>query len=133
MKKDSKDLIKRIEVSDDEDKDYVEYTVIHKDGSKGLADLRIMELGEGHHMAYQLKGEGLPNGTKIAEMFFYPHSETSSRRTGAASRVLDYIVKDARKRDVKVIFCEPHGSAIRGFCQARGLKDTDIDHCYLVI
>lgn len=42
--------IDRIE-TDVVDEDYIEYLVVHDDGSMGSADLRIMTLDEDHYMA----------------------------------------------------------------------------------
>src|SRR3989344_5141960 len=97
--------MERIELSDESEEDYLEYIVIHEDGSRGSASLTIRELGESH-MIYQLREESLPNNTRIAELFLYPHSATSLRRTSVASRVLDYILMAARERDIKIVFCE---------------------------
>jgi len=124
--------MERIELSDESQEDYLEYIVIHEDGSRGSASLTIRELGESH-MVYQLREESLPNNTRIAELFLYPHSATSLRRTGVASRVLDYILKDAREKEIKVIFCEITNLDIRRFCQNKGFKGNYSPHCYIVI
>jgi len=52
----------RIELSDQSQEDYLEYRVIHEDDSEGFASLTVREL-EGHHLAYQLREEPLPQGT----------------------------------------------------------------------
>ncbi len=125
--------MERIELLDQSEEDYLEYRVIHEDGSEGSASLTIRELEGTHHMAYQVRDENLPLGSRIAELFLYPHSETSLRRTGVASRVLDYILKDASGRDIKVVFCEMTNLDIKSFCQAKGFKGNYSPHCYIVI
>lgn len=124
--------MERIELLDGSEEDYLEYRVIHEDGTEGSADLRVRELGESH-MAYNLRNEGLPNDAKIAELFLYPHSETSSRRTGVASRVLDYVLKDAAERNIKLVFAECTNLTARGFFQKKGFKGGYDPHCYIVI
>ncbi len=123
--------MERIELSDEQE-DYLEYRVIHEDGSEGSADLRVRELRESH-MAYSLRDEGLPEDAKIAELFFYPHTETSSRRTGVASRVLDYILKDAKERDIKLVFAECTNLTAGSFFQKKGFKGNYQPHCYIVV
>ncbi len=53
-----------------------------------------------------IRDENLPPGSRVAELFLYPHSKTSPRRAGVGSRVLDYILKDALENDVRVVFAE---------------------------
>ncbi len=119
-------------VRDTEEESYLEYRVIHDDGSEGSADLRIRELSDSY-IRHELREEGLPDNTKVAEFFFYPHSQTSQRRTGVASRVLDYILEDARRRDVKVVFCEVTNTAMKGFCESKGFRGNYAPHCYVLI
>ncbi len=127
--------MERIELSDESQEDYLEYKIIHDDGSEGSASLTIRDLYDGspHFMAYQLRNETLPDNAKVAELFLYPHSETSSKRTGVASRVLDHILKDAAERKIKVVFCEITNLDIRNFCQAKGFKGNYEPHCYVVV
>ena len=51
----------------------------------------------------------------------------------AYARVLDYILKDAREKEIKVIFCEITNLDIRRFCQNKGFKGNYSPHCYIVI
>lgn len=125
--------MERIELSDESDEDYLEYRVIHKDGSKSFVSLRLSELDETHHMAYQLRGEVLPMGSRIAELFLYPHSETSSRRKGVGSRVLDYILEDAADRDIKLVFCEVTNQVAKSFFHKKLFKGGYNPHCYIVV
>lgn len=124
--------MERIELLDGSEEDYLEYRVIHEDGTEGSADLRVRELGESH-MVNNLRDESLPNDAKIAELFLYPHSETSSRRTGVASRVLDYVLKDAAERNIKLVFAECTNLTARSFFQKKGFKGGYDPHCYIVI
>lgn len=124
--------MEKIEHSDASNEDYLEYRVIHKDGTEGSADLRVRELGESH-MVYNLRDEGLPNDIKIAELFFYPHSQTSSERNGVGSRVLDHILKDAAERNIKLVFAECTNLTARSFFQKKGFKGNYQPHCYIVV
>lgn len=96
----------RIE-KDVKDELYVEYLVIHPDGSTGIADLRIMDLDEGHHMGHILREHNIPYRSLIAETFLYPHSSTSNQRCGIGSQVLDYILLDAKARNVHAVYAQP--------------------------
>ncbi len=124
--------MERIEPSDASGDDYLEYRVLHEDGSEGVADLRIRELRDSH-MAYQLRDEGPPADAKIAELFFYPHSKTSAERKGVGSRVLDYILKDAKEREIKLIFAECTTLAARNFFRKKGFKGDYVSHCHFVV
>ncbi len=66
--------MERIELFDESQEDYLEYRVIHEDGSEGYASLTIRDLYDGspHFMAYQLRNETLPDNAKVAELFLYP-------------------------------------------------------------
>jgi len=124
--------VKRIEtIADDED--YVEYIIFHDDGTTGGADLRLTELGRYHHMTHQLRDENIPDGSKVAETFVYPHSETSVQRQGVGSQVLDHIVMDARSRGVRVLYAETTNLAAEGLFRKNGFKGNYSPHCYLVI
>ena len=125
--------MERIELSAESEEDYLEYRVIHDDGSEGSASLRLSQLDATHYMAYHLKVEALPVGSTIAELFLYPHSETSLRRTGVASRVLDHVLRDAGERGIKVVTGEITNEEIRKFCQAKGFRGNYSPHCYLLI
>lgn len=124
--------VERVEIVE-EDLGYLEYRIVHEDGSNGSTSLTIRELDYGHHMAYQLRGENLPPGTKIAELFFYPHSETSLRNVGVASRVLDYILKDTAERQIGVVFGEITNLTIKNFCHKKGFKGNYGPHCYTLL
>ena len=125
--------MERIELSAESEEDYLEYRVIHDDGSEGSASLRLSQLDATHYMNYHLNGEDLPIGSTIAELFLYPHSETSPRRTGVASRVLDYVLRDAGERGIKVVTCEITNKDIQQFCRAKGFRGNYSPHCYLLI
>ncbi len=127
--------MEKIELSDASQEDcleYVEYRVIHEDGTEGSADLRIRELRESP-LAYNLRDEGLPNDALIAELFLYPHSKTSSERTGVGSRTLGYILKDAAERNIRLVFAECTSLAARSFFQKKGFKGNYAPHCYVVL
>ncbi len=121
-----------IELLDTSQEDYLEYRVIHEDGSEGFADLRVRELSESY-MRYTLRDVGLTDDSKIAELFFYPHSNTSLERSGIGSIVLDYILKDAAERNVSLVFAECTTLTAKSFFQKRGFEVNHSPHCYVLI
>lgn len=126
--------IRRIEVVDrpkGED-DYIEYNIVHEDGSTGGADLRIMDLDENHHM-HLLLDRGLPSGSRIAEMFFYPHSDTTQQRQGIGKQVLDTILKDAQDRGIRAVYVEVTDTKAKRFFRKMGFEGNLEPHGYKVI
>ncbi|MBI4158915.1 GNAT family N-acetyltransferase [Candidatus Woesearchaeota archaeon] len=115
-----------------DNEDYVEYEVTHDDGSRGSADLRIMELDRNHHMRLLLDG-GLPSGSKIAEIFFYPHSSTTQHRQGIGSQVLDTILNDVQKRRIRAVYCEVTNTIAEGFFRKMGFDRGYDSHYYKII
>ncbi|RJQ15851.1 hypothetical protein C4573_06895 [Candidatus Woesearchaeota archaeon] len=118
---------------DDLEAEYVDYKIIHDDGSHGSADLRIMELEQSHFMAYGLLAAGVPLGSKVAETFFYPHSETSTRLHGIGSQALDFVLEDARKRDIKAVYAQTASKGVEEFFQKNGFSRKHMDHVYIVL
>src|SRR3989344_6539875 len=117
--------IENIEIIESPDNaNYVEYVVTHDDGSRGYTDLRIMELDEDHHM-HRLLNKGLPSGSKIAEIFFYPHSSTTQHGQGVGSRVLDAVLNDAQERGVRAVYSQVTNTIAERFFRKRGF-----DKCY---
>ncbi len=119
----------RVEISN-EDEGYIEYLVIHEDGSIGSADLRIMDFDKGHHMERVLRTHNIHHGYLIAETFFYPHSATSNRRCGIGSQVLDYILSDAKARGVCVVYAQPTNVIAINFFRKKGFRHDQNAHWY---
>ncbi len=120
-----------------EDPDYgVEYTVIHEDCSIGCATLRITELNPDHHLVLNnvLQGENVPMDSRVAELHFYPHSETSPRRKGLGSKALDFILTDAKKRGIRVVYAEVRDTkVVMPFFRKAGFKGNYAPNCYFVL
>ena len=108
--------------SDSDDKSYIDFRVIHDDGSEGGVDLRVMELEEGHHMEFHLQDEEIPLNSKVAETFFYPHSKTSLRRKGIGSKVLSFVLDKAKKEGIKVVYGETTDINVLSFFHKNGFK-----------
>lgn len=125
--------MEKIKLSDTSEEDYLEYRVIHEDGSEGGASLRLSDLDDTHTMGYQVRGENLPKWARVAELFLYPHSKSSTERNGVGSRVLDYVLKDAAERNIKLVFAECTTLAARSFFQKRGFKGDYAPHCYTLV
>lgn len=123
--------IKNIETITDED--YVEYIFTHKDDSTGSASLTIRELDSTHHITYIIRDEHIPYGFKVAELFFYPNSETSGERKGVGSLALDFIINDAQERGIKVVYVEVTNVAAQQFFQKKGFKGNLEPYGYVVI
>lgn len=122
----------KINVSN-EDEGYIEYLVTHGDGSTGSADLRIMELDRGHHMEDVLKNHNIPYGALIAETFLYPHSSTSIHRLGIGSQVLEYVVLDAKARNVRAIYAQPNNLRSEEFFKKKDFKLGKHSNWYLLL
>ena len=111
---------------------YLEYEVTHNNGSIGIVDLRIMELDEFHHMRLLLD-KGLSSGSKIAELFFYPHSNTTQQRQGVGSQVLDTILNNARDREIRAVYIEATNTIAERFFRKMGFEICYGTHYYKVI
>ncbi len=125
--------IKKIEITESpDDENYVEYEVIHNNGTRGGADLRIMELDKTHHMR-KLLDKGLPSGSKIAETFFYPHGNGTQSSQGIGSAVLEFIIKDAQERGIRAIYADVTNTIAESFFHKNGFDILYGRHYYRIL
>jgi GNAT superfamily N-acetyltransferase len=82
---------------------YIEYHIYHEDGSAGSFDLRICGLVDSY-MSREFVAEGLRSDAKVAETFFYPHSDTSQMGKGIGSQVMEFLLSDARRRGIHAVY-----------------------------
>ena len=109
--------------------DFVNYRVVHEDGSTGEANLSIED---GRHILPIIGDDSIPLHSKIAELFFEPHSETSVQRQGVGSRVLEFIIKDAQTRRIKLIYAQPMTTSAEHFFAKHKFKG-DSSLRYIII
>ena len=104
----------------------------HEDDSEGGASLRITELDASYHIGCIVRDENIPLGSKVAELFFYPHSKTSSQRRGVGSEVLDLILQEVQSKGIKVVYGEVTNTIAEKFFRKSGFKGSYQPHCYRV-